>query len=75
VVGATVMYRRSTRGIRASQAARAHAANRLYRTLDAAAADPAHPGDRARVVPLDVSRKRWLELFGGGAEVFDYRWV
>ena len=75
LVPSTVIYRRSTGGLRASKAAKAHAANRLYPTAEAAAADPAHAGDRARVVPLDTTEAHWLTLFGAGAQVVDLRWA
>ncbi len=73
IVASTVMYRRSTGGKRASNAAKAHAANRLYPTMEAALANPAHPGDRAKVVPLDTTEARWLVLFGRGEQVADLR--
>ena len=73
VVASTVMWRRSTDGLRASRAAKAHAANHLYATRIAALSDPAHPGDRANVVPLDTTRERYLELFGDGSTSVDLR--
>jgi len=68
-----VAYRLSTRGRRASGAAKAHAANKRFASRAAADAGRAHPGDRARVVAIDVSRARWDAWFGGGAEVIDLR--
>ncbi len=71
----TIMFRRSTRSKRASQAAKAHAANRLYATAEAAAADSAHPGDNARVVPLNTTAAQYQTYFGSGAVVVDLRQV
>lgn len=72
-VVSTVLWRRSTDGQRASRAAKAHAANRLYATRAAALADPAHPGDDAKVVRLDTTAARYRELFGDGSRVVDLR--
>lgn len=68
-----LMYRRSTSGQRASNAAKAHAANKRYPTAAAAAADPAHPGDKAYVVEVHTSRERFDQYFGGGATSVDLR--
>jgi hypothetical protein len=73
VVASTVLWRRSTEGRRASRAAKAHAANRLYATELAALSDPAHPGDNAKVVPLDTTRENYLALFGDGSTMVDLR--
>ena len=70
-----VMFRRSTRGKRTSTAAKEHAANRLYATADAAAADPAHPGDNARVVALSTKASTYETYFGSGATVVDLRQI
>lgn len=63
----TVMYRLSTRGRRASKAAKANAANKRFATIEAAEAGRAHPGDKAKVVALDVAPDTWERLFQGGA--------
>ncbi len=68
-LGTTVMYRLSTKGQRASKAAKANAANKRVATQEAAEACRAHPGDKAKVVPLDVSPETWESLFQGGARV------
>ena len=68
------MFRRSTKNKRSSTASDAHAANRLYPTAADAAADPAHPGDNASVVPIDTTETQWMAYFGGGAKVIDLRW-
>ena len=65
----TRMYRLSARGKRASNAAKANAANKLFATQAAAEAGRAHPGDRSVVVPLDVSPATWDQLFLGGARL------
>lgn len=67
------MFRRSTKTSRASRAAKEHAANMRYATAAAALADKAHPGDNARVVPLDVSQALFDTYFGGGATSVDLR--
>ena len=69
-----IIYRRSTaHWRRASKAAKRHAANRVYRTPEAAAIDEAHPGDRSRVVAVTVSRAKYEELFPSDAELRDRR--
>jgi len=70
---ATVAYRLSTRGRRASNAAKAHAANKRFRTRASADLVRAHMGDRSRVVRIDVSARTWDSWFGGGADVADLR--
>jgi len=62
----TVMFRLSTKGQRASNAAKANAANKLFATIAAAENGRAHPGDRSKVVPLDVSPPTWQMYFQGG---------
>lgn len=69
----TVMFKRSVRSRRASKASKAHAANHLYATESAAAADVAHPGDNARVVMIDTTAAKYLEYFGSGATSVDLR--
>jgi hypothetical protein len=69
----TAAYRLSTRGKRASQAAKKNAANKLFVSPEAAVAGRAHPGDHARVVRVSVSPADWNLLFGGGASVRDLR--
>ena len=68
-----VVYRRSCRGLHASNAAKKHSANRLYRTMAAAAQDLAHPGDNAKVVPLTISKAEFDRLFKGGRLMVDLR--
>ena len=65
----TVMYRLSTKGQRASNAAKANAANKRFATMEAAEAGRAHPGDRAKIVQLDVSPETWDKLFQDGARL------
>jgi hypothetical protein len=70
--GRHVVYRRSSRGRRASQAVKIRNANLRYKTKHAAD-DPAHPGDTSHVVPLDVSQATFKLWFGHGAHVVDLR--
>ena len=56
-------WKRSSRGQHQSQAAKKHNANHLYATHDAAAADPAHPGDKSKVVFVSISCERYDRLF------------
>lgn len=70
--GRHVVYRRSSRGRRASQAVKIRNANLRYKTKHAAD-DPAHPGDTSFVVPLDVSQATFKLWFGRGAHVVDLR--
>jgi len=60
------MFRLSTKGQRASNAAKANAANKVFATMAAAEDGRAHPGDRSKVVPLDVSPQMWDTYFLGG---------
>ena len=72
--GPAVAFRLSTRGINtASNAAKAHAANKRFATAAAAEANRAHPGDPSRVVSIHVSEATWNAWFGGGAQVVDLR--
>ena len=69
------VYRRSCRGLHQSNAAKKHSANRLYATVEAAAQDLAHPGDRARVVSLTISKGEYDRLFKNGRLIVDLRHV
>jgi hypothetical protein len=66
-------YRLSTRGQRASRAAKANAASKRFATRDAAEQGRAHPGDHARVVTIDISPTQWDAWFGGGMDTIDLR--
>ena len=70
--GHHVVYRRSSRGRRASQAVKIRNANLRYKTKQAAN-DPAHPGDTSVVVPIDVSQATFKLWFPKGAHVVDLR--
>ena len=70
--GRHVVYRRSSRGRRASEAVKIRNANLRYKTKDAAN-DPAHPGDTSRIVPIDVSQVTFKLWFGTGTHVVDLR--
>lgn len=67
------VFKRSGRGRHVSQAAKNHNANRLYRTEAAALADAPHPGDNSKVVSIDMSQKRFNQLFGSGQMMVDLR--
>ena len=58
-----IAYKRSGRGGHVSNAAKAHNANHLYATYAAAEADPAHPGDKSKVVRVTLSPDRYADLF------------
>lgn len=70
-----VAYRLSTKGKRASNAAKKNAANKLFATPTAADLGRAHPGDGSDIVRIDLSEARWTALFGGGADTADLRHV
>lgn len=57
------VFRRSSRGKRASRATRRHNANKLFETRADALAGLAHPGDRSEVVEVTISRERFEDLF------------
>lgn len=57
------IYRLSLRGRRSSKAARNHAANMRFATLEAAERSRAHPGDRAVSREITVSTQEYFRLF------------
>jgi hypothetical protein len=67
------VYRRSGKGRHVSNAAKKHNANHLYSTMQAAAQDPAHPGDRSKVVKITISNVLYKKLFSRGNLVADLR--
>ncbi|UCG38959.1 MAG: twin-arginine translocation signal domain-containing protein [bacterium] len=70
------VYRLSSRGKRASRASRKHNANMLFATWEAADANRAHPGDRSRIVRVNISPLRYRQLFTlPGSTVTDLRHV
>jgi len=74
--GTVEVYKLSVRGRRGSRAAKAHNANKLFLTPEAADQNRAHPGDNSRIVSIPLSNERFMELFNGGsAEVVDLRAV
>jgi hypothetical protein len=73
VSGQTVLFKRSGRGRRVSNAAKANNANKLFATAAAAAAGGAHPGDTSKVVKVPTTPATWDMYFGGGAQVVDLR--
>jgi hypothetical protein len=75
VAGPQTVYRLSTRGRRASNAAKKNAANKLFVSEAAAFAGRAHPADRSRVVRVRVSAAFWNRHFGAGQAAVDLRHV
>jgi len=69
----TTAYRRSGKGRHVSNAAKKHNANHLYATEQAALQDPAHKGDRSRVVKVTISNDMYLKLFPGNKLSADLR--
>lgn len=67
------IYRLSSSGLRASTGTRAHHANLRFRTRRAADLGRAHPGDNAKIVPLDVSVEEFHRLFPRGIQWVDLR--
>lgn len=70
------VYRLSGRGKRASRASKKHNANMLFATWESADANRAHPGDRSRIVRVNISPDRYERLFTvPGTDVVDLRHV
>ncbi|MDX9971602.1 MAG: hypothetical protein RBU21_01290 [FCB group bacterium] len=67
------VYIRSGRGKRVSNAAKSHNHNHLYATRAAALANPAHPGDKSKVVSVVISQARYDRLFAGNRVAVDLR--
>ncbi len=67
------VFKRSGRGRHVSNAAKKHNANHLYRTLEAALGDPAHPGDKSKVVMVEINRTMFNKLFPGNKQIADLR--
>ena len=67
-----VVYRLSTHGRRTCTACKAHAANRFYKTQEAAEGDRAHAGCNCAIVSQRVKRRLAKRYFKRGA-VFDQR--
>lgn len=61
--GRRQIYRLSLRNRRGSRAAKRHNAFMRFATKHAADTHRAHPGDRSRIVPLDVSIEEYHRLF------------
>jgi len=71
----TQAFRLSTRGRRASKAAKHHAANMVFVSAQAANLGRAHPGDRSRIVTLSIAPATWQAWFGSGASEVDLRHI
>lgn len=69
----TDAFRLSTHGHRTCGACKAHAANRFYRTREAADADRAHVGCNCAIVTQRIKRRLAKRYFSQG-DVFDLRW-
>jgi hypothetical protein len=67
-----VVFRLSTHGRRTCKACKAHAANRFYRTQEAADADRAHAGCNCAIVTQRIKRRLAKRYFEQG-DVFDPR--
>jgi hypothetical protein len=61
--GPREIFRLSLRGRRGSRAAKRHNANLRFATVEAAAANRAHPGDVSRIVAIVVSADEFDRLF------------
>jgi hypothetical protein len=68
-----LVYRLSSRGCSACHACKAHAANRYYRTQEAADADRAHVGCHCKIVSQRIPR-RLAKRYFKGRDVYDVRW-
>jgi hypothetical protein len=72
--GASVVaWRRSGRKGHISQAAKAHNANHVYASFQAAFVDRAHPGDKSKVVPITLSATVFAAFFANGRQSVDLR--
>ena len=73
-VDETKAVRLSTRKVSgASTASKLNAANKLFVSAAAASLGRAHPGDKARIVTIDISPATWQLWFGDGTQVVDLR--
>ena len=68
-----VAWKRSGRRGHVSRAAKAHNANHLYASFQAAVADLAHPGDKSKVVPITIHAALFAALFRDGRQSADLR--
>lgn len=68
-----VVFRLSTHGRRTCGACKGHAANRFYRTMEAADGDRAHLGCNCAIVTQRIKRRLFKRFFKEG-DVFDLRW-
>jgi len=72
--GSMEAFKLSVRGRRGSRAAKAHNANKLFLTPEAADLNRAHLGDNSRIVSVILSEQKFMELFqGGSVDVVDLR--
>jgi hypothetical protein len=73
-VDQTKAWRFSTRDVdSASNAAKSHAANLRFVSVLAALGNRAHPGDKSKIVPIDIKPTTWQLWFGSGATQVDLR--
>lgn len=67
------VFKRSSKGIHVSNAAKKNNANKLYKTFLAAKQDRAHKGDKSFVVTLTISKQMYEQLFPNGNVIADLR--
>jgi len=67
------VFKRSSRGIHASNAAKKNNFNKLYKTRLAAQQGKAHKGDNSYVVELVINKQTFNKLFANGKLVADLR--
>ena len=73
---ARMVFKRSGYHKKVSNAAKSHNANFLYSDRQVAVNNPAHPGDRSKVVWLMISEDRYNQLFPFlGSPIVDLRKV
>jgi hypothetical protein len=68
------VYRLSTRAHRTCTACKGHAANRYYKTREAADADRSHAGCNCAIVSQRIKRGLAKQYFKKRRQVFDLRW-
>lgn len=67
------VFKRSSRGIHVSNAAKLNNANKLFKTQLAASQGRAHKGDKSYIVDLIINKDTFNKLFAGGKTVADLR--
>ncbi len=67
------VFKRSSRGIHVSNAAKKNNANKLFKTIFAAQNGRAHKGDNSYIVTLTINKQTFDKLFANGKVVADLR--